>query len=195
MAEQKFYNVAGVPGKIYIDLTQDDATQADVRKGRKFHLNTGEIVEGTNEFTVDASKATATKETVLEGETFGKGDELQTGEMPNRSGVDVIVENTEGTTIPKGYFTGLTKAKLSDAALASLKPQNIKKGETILGVEGDYGAEDMKATSKEISPTFTEQIFKPGDDGVDFYSSVTVRPIKITEVENEFGGITVTIGE
>ena len=195
MSEQKFYNIAGIEGQDpFINLTQDDVEPEDVRKGKKLHYRTGEIKEGTNENTVDASKATATKEMVLVGVTFGKGSELQVGEMPDHSGKDVIIENTVGTTIPRGYFTGLSKARLSAEAIAKLVPGNIKKGETILGVEGDYGSDDMTATQKEVTPTFQEQVLVPADDGVDFYSSVKVAPIKITETENEFGGITVTIG-
>lgn len=194
MADQKFYNVAGIPGQEFINLTQDDVQPEDVRRGRRFHLNTGEIKEGTNDNTVDASKATATKEMVLAGATFGKGSELQIGEMPDNSGKDVIIGNTDGTTIPRGYFTGLSKAKLSDEALAKLVPGNIKKGETILGVEGDYGAEDMTAVEKVVNPSFEEQVFVPAADGADFYSSVKVGAIKVTKVENEYGGLTVTIG-
>lgn len=196
MAEnQKFYNIAGIPGKEFINLTQDDVEPGDVRSGKKFHHRTGEIKEGTNTNTVDASKATATKATVLAGATFGKGESLETGEMPNRSGVNVTINNKDGATIPEGYFTGLTKAVLSDEALAKLIPGNIKKGETVLGVPGEYGPEDMEAIEKEVTPTFQEQVFVPADDGVDFYSSIKVKPVKVTEVENEFGGLTVTIGE
>jgi hypothetical protein len=175
-------------------LTQDDVQPEDVRKGKKFHHNTGEIKTGTNEFTVDASSATATVDTVLEGATFGKGSEMQVGKMPNKSGVDVIIDSKDGTTIERGCYSGLTKAKLSDAELAKLVPGNIKKGANILGVEGDYGPDDMTAKEKVVTPSFQEQVFVPADDGADFYSSVKVAPIKITETENEFGGITVTIG-
>ena len=195
MAEnQKFYNVAGIPGKEFINLTRDDVEPEDVTKGKKFHYRTGEIKEGTSTKTVDASKATATVDMVLDGETFGKGEKLQSGKMPNNSGKDVIIENKDGATIPKGYFTGLTKAKLSDDALAKLIPQNIKQGVNILGIEGDFGADDFSSISKEATPTFQEQVFNPADDGVTFYSEFKVNPIPITETDNEFGGITVTIG-
>ena len=196
MAEenQKFCNVFGIPGKEYINLTHDDIEPEDVTKGKKFHYRTGEIKEGTSTKTVDASQASATVDMVLDGETFGKDKELQVGTMPNNSGVEVFIEDTDGTTIPRGFFTGLTKAKLSEEALKKLVPGNIKKGETILGVPGDYGPEDMEFIEKVVKPSFEEQTFVPSEDGVDFYSSVTVEAIKVTEVENTFGGITVTIG-
>lgn len=197
MAEnQKFYNVVGIPGQDpYIDLTKDDVLKTDVKRGKWFHLSTGERVQGENDNTVDASGATATVDMVLETYTFGKGTEMQTGTMPNRSGVDVVITSKDGTTIPTGYFTGLTKAKLSDDALANLKPEHIKEGVNILGVEGNYGADDISSIAKEASPTFQKQIFSPADDGVAFYSQFTVNPIKVTETENNYGGITVTIGE
>ena len=70
---------------------------------------------------------------------------------------------------------------------------NIKEGVTILGVAGDYGADDISSQSKTVTPTFEKQIINP-DEGFTFLSSVEVEAIKVDRKDNEAGGVTVTIG-
>lgn len=181
-------------GDVLIDLTQDDVKPEHVQSGIYFHDKTGERKTGTNTKTVDASGATAEAAEVLGGRTFGKGTGMQTGTMPDNSGKDVVITNKNGTQIPKGYSDGSSVAKLSPTDLANLIPANIKEGVTILGVEGDFGTDDFSSTTKEVTPSFEEQVFNPGDDGVTFYSSVKVNAIPVTRTDNEFGGVTVTIG-
>lgn len=181
-------------GEVIFDLTQDDVKQENVDAGIWFHDKTGERKKGTSTKTVDASGATAERPEVLIGRTFGKGSEMQEGSMPDNSGKDVIIENKDGAAIPVGFSDGTGKARLSDADLAKLIPENIKEGVTILDVEGNFGTDDFSAIAKEITPTFSEQIFNPADDGVSFYSSVKVNAINVTRQDNEFGGVTVTIG-
>lgn len=191
----KFYNQAYLAtGEKIFDLTRDDVKQEHVQNGIWFHDKTGERKQGTNTKTVDASNVTAEAADVLEGQTFGKGDTVVPGTMPNKYGVDVTIESKEGTVIPRGAYNGTSKVVLSEEDRAKLIPENIKEGITILGVDGEFGADDISAISKEITPTFEEQTFNPADDGVTFYSSVKVNPIPITKTENEYGGITVTIG-
>lgn len=181
-------------GEVIFDLTQDDVKQENVDAGIWFHDKTGERKKGTSTKTVDASGATAEASEVLIDRTFGKGSEMQKGTMPDNSGKDVIITDKNGTSIPVGYSDGSGKAKLSDSDVAKLIPANIKEGVTILGVEGNFGTDDFSAISKEITPAFEEQIFNPADDGVSFYSSVKVNAIPVTRQDNEFGGVTVTIG-
>lgn len=191
----KFNNKATLKtGEVIFDLTQDDIKQENVDEGIWFHDKTGERKQGTSKKTVDASGATAERPDVLDGRLFGKGNEMQVGSMPDNSGKDVIITSKEGTAIPLGYSDNTGRAKISKADADLLIPENIKKGVKILEVEGEFGPEDMSSASKEISPSFEEQIFNPADDGVDFYGSVKVNPINVTRTENEFGGITVTIG-
>ena len=194
MANQYNSKVTLKTGEVLIDLTQDDVKQENVDKNIWFHDKTGERKQGTSTKTVDASGATAERTDVLINKTFGKGSEMQVGSMPDNSGKDVVIENKSGTAIPFGYSDGSGKAKLSDSDIAKLIPGNIKEGVTILGVEGNFGTDDFSAISKEIDPTFEEQTFNPADDGVSFYSSVKVNAIKVTKQDNEFGGVTVTIG-
>lgn len=194
MANQYNSKIALANGEVLIDLTQDDVKPEHVQKDIYFHDKTGKRQQGTNTKTVDASEATAEAAEVLDGRTFGKGSEMQTGTMPDNSGKDVIITKKEGTAIPVGYSDGTGRAKLSDSDLANLIAGNIKEGVTILGVEGDYGADDISSQSKEVTPSFEDQIFNPSDDGVTFYSSVKVNAIPVDRKDNEAGGVTVTIG-
>lgn len=194
MANKYTSKVVLATGEVVIDLTQDDIKPEHVQKDIYFHDKTGERKQGTNTKTVDASGATAEAAEVLAGRTFGKGAEMQTGTMPDNSGKNIEITSTSGTPIPKGFSDGSGVAKLSAADLAKLVPGNIKEGVSILGVEGDFGTDDFSSTSKEVTPTFQEQVFNPSDDGVTFYSSVKVNAIPVTRTDNEFGGVTVTIG-
>ena len=180
-------------GETLIDLTQDDVKAEHVQSGIYFHDKTGERKQGTNTKTVDASEATAEAAEVLEGRTFGKGNEMQTGTMPNNSGNNVEISTLGGTPIPRGHYDGSGVAKLSDAEIAKLVAGNIKEGVEILGVMGDFGADDISSQSKTVTPTFEKQVINP-DDGFTFLSSVEVEAIKVDRKDNEAGGVTVTIG-
>lgn len=193
MANANNSKVVLANGDVLIDLTQDDVKAEHVQSGIYFHDKTGLRQTGTNTKTVDASAATAEAAEVLVGRTFGKGSEMQTGTMPDNSGDDVEITSTDGTSIPKGFYDGSGKAKLSDTDLAKLIPGNIKEGVTILGVEGDFGADDISSQSKEVTPTFAEQVINP-DEGTAYLSSVTVKAIPVDYTDNEAGGVTVTIG-
>lgn len=194
MANQYNNKITLKTGEVLIDLTQDDIKPEHVQKDIYFHDKTGERKQGTNTKTVDASGATAEASEVLDGRTFGKGNEMQKGTMPDNSGKDIIVASKDGASIPVGYSDGSGKARLSDSDIAKLIPGNIKEGVTILGIEGNFGTDDFSAISKEITPTFEEQNFNPADDGVSFYSTIKVNPINVSRQDNEFGGVTVTIG-
>lgn len=180
-------------GETLIDLTQDDVRPEHVQKDIYFHDKTGARKQGTNTKTVDASEATAEAAEVLEGRTFGKGNEMQTGTMPDNSGNNVEISTLGGTPIPKGYSDGSGVAKLADAEIAKLVAGNIKEGVEILGVMGDFGADDISSQSKTVTPTFEKQVINP-DEGYAFLSSVEVNAIPVDRKDNEAGGVTVTIG-
>lgn len=193
MANQYNNKIVLSDGTVLIDLSQDDVKPEHVQKNIHFHDKTGTPQVGTNTKTVDASEVTAEAAEVLNGRTFGKGDRVETGSMPDNSGKTYEMNATTPVTIPMGYQDGSSKVKLSDTELAKLKPENIKQGVSILGVQGDFGADDIEAQSKTVKPTFVEQVIQP-DTGYTFLTSVTVEPIGLTYTDNEAGGVTVTIG-
>lgn len=185
--------VALSTGEVLVDLTKDDVTADKVDAGIWFHDKTGFRQQGTSTKTVDASKATATAADVPIGLTFGRGDELATGTMPDFQSKDIEVSTTDGTAIPHGRHDGTGKAKLAESELAKLIPSNIKQGVSLFGVEGDFGADDISAQSKTVIPTFEKQTINP-DEGFAFLSSVEVEAIKVTRTDNEWGGTSVVIG-
>ena len=181
-------------GEVLIDLTLDDVKPEHVQKDIYFHDKSGARVQGTSTKTVDASGATAEAAEVLVNRTFGKGAEIQTGTMPDNSGNNIEIKNLQGTPIPLGYSDGSSVAKVSAADIAKLIPSNIKEGVTILGVTGDYGADDISSDSLTVTPSFVERTINPSDHGVTFFSAVKVNPIAVVRKDNQAGGVTVTIG-
>ena len=193
MANQYNNKIVLGDGTVLIDLTMDDVKPEHVQKGIKFHDKTGAEKTGTSTKTVDASSVTAEPAEVLAGETFGRGNEVTTGTMPNNSGKNVLVTDKSGTAIPRGYYDGAGTAKISDEDAVKLVPANIKEGVTILGVTGAFGADDISAQSKEVTPTFADQQVSP-DAGYTFLSGVLVKAIPVLYTDNSAGGQTVTIG-
>lgn len=193
MANQYNNKIVLGDGTVLIDLTMDDVKPEYVQKGIKFHDKSGATQTGTSTKTVDASNVTAEPAEVLSGETFGRGNEVATGTMPNNSGNDVIVTSKSGTPIPRGYYDGAGTAKISEEDAAKIVPANIKEGVTILGVNGSFGADDISSQSKEVTPTFADQQISPDSDYT-FLSGVLVKAIPILYTDNTAGGVTVTIG-
>lgn len=181
-------------GEVLIDLTQDDVKPEHVQNGIIFHDKTGEQKTGTNTKTVDASEVTAESAEVLSGKTFGKGDSVQTGSMPNKGGVKGVISRKDTPyTIQHGYHDGSGSVTIDSAEAAKLIPSNIKEGVTILGVVGEYGADDFSSQEKEVDPSFEDQTVSP-DAGYSFLTSVKIKAIKVTRSNNTAGGVTVTIG-
>ena len=181
-------------GETLIDLSNDTVTQSDVLDGITFHLPSGEVVEGTCEFDVDSSSATANVAEVLATKTFAKNGSVLTGTMPNNGAVTGVISTVNGEyTIPNGYHDGSGKVSISLIERAKIIAQNIKAGIEILGVEGTYSGEGVSAQSKTATPTTLQQTILP-DSGYDYLSQVVVNAIPYTETPNSAGGITVTIG-
>jgi hypothetical protein len=112
----------------------------------------------------------------------------------NRGAVAVELEEGETYTVPQGYHDGSGTVDIDANEQAKLIPANIRQGITVLGVTGTMsGSENVKAQSKEVTPSAQEQTVLP-DSGYNSLTSVTVKAIPYTESANSAGGTTVTIG-
>lgn len=194
MANQ-YVNKLIVGGVTKFDLTQDDITPDKLAKGIKAHDKSGAPIVGTNTYDADTSDATANAAEILNGKTAYAGGQKLTGTMPNNESVTLdITEADKSVPIPMGYHDGGGKAEIAPAEAAKLIPKNIREGVTVLGVAGTMsGSENMKPQAKTVTPTFEQQEILP-DANYNCLSQVTVKPIPMTETDNEAGGVTLTIG-
>lgn len=197
MATNQYINKVIYGGQTLIDLTVDDVTRASVLSGIKFHLPSGEATTGTCEYDAKTSDATAVAAEILSTKTAYVNGAKIIGSMPNRGAVEGSITALDGIyTIPQGYHDGSGKVSIVSTERAKLLPNNIREGVTILGVTGTMsGSEDVKATSLTVTPYTTAQTIVPSDLG-DFNSitQVNVAAIAYSEIDNEYGGVTVTIG-
>ena len=180
-----------------IDLTGDDVTASDVLSGKIFHLPSGATSTGTCTYDADTSDATATAAEILAGKTAYKNGVELTGTMPNRGAVSGTISTVAGTyTIQNGYHDGTGTVGIDSTEQAKIIAGNIKSGVEILGVTGTYtGSENVKPTTKTVTPYTTAKTYLPSDDGdYNYYTQVTVNAIAYTETDNAAGGKTVTIG-
>lgn len=182
-------------GEVLIDLTGDTVTSDKILTGFTAHDKSGEVITGTCDFDVDSSDATVAVAEMLAGKTaYARGQKL-TGTMPNNgSKKGSITSKDDVYTIAQGYHDGSGEVAISNTEKAKLIPANIKSGISVLGIEGTYGGEEIKAqANKSVTPSKTEQTVLP-DTGFDYLSQVTVAAIPYVESENAAGGTTVTIG-
>ena len=183
--------------QILIDLTGDDVTRADVAAGKVFHLPSGEVTTGTNTYDADTSDATAVAAEILDTKTAYKNGQKITGTMPNVGAQNATITTLNGeVTISRGYHDGSGKVSISSTEQGKLIPANIREGITILGVQGTMSSsEGVKSTAVSVTPYLTAQTILPSDLG-DFNSitQVNVAAIAYNESDNEYGGVTVTIG-
>lgn len=182
-------------GKTLIDLTADTVTADKMLKGVTAHGKDGELVTGTCDYDANTQDATAAVAEILKGKTaYNKGAKL-TGTMPNNGAVSGKITTVTGEyTVPQGYHDGSGSVAIDATEQAKITPANIRSGITILGVEGTMsGVESVKAQTKTVAPTSTEQVIVPDGD-YNYLSQVTVKAIAYTETENSAGGKTVTIG-
>ena len=197
MASNQYINKVIYGGETLIDLTQDDVTRASVASGIKFHLPSGESTTGTCDFDANTSDANAVAAELLSGKTAYVNGTKITGTMPNRGSSAGTITTLDGEyTIPQGYHDGSGKISIDSTEQAKLVAANIREGVTILGVTGTMSAsEAVKATPLTVTPYTTVQTIVPADLGD--YNSITqvnVAAIAYSEVDNDKGGKTVTIG-
>ena len=164
-------------GTVLIDLTADTIADGKVLLGYKFHGPDGEIHTGSCTFDLDTSGATVKASEILIGKTAGARGTMITGEMPNNGAVAAKISTVNGEYIvPLGYHDGSGKCVIDPDEAAKIIAANIKKGVTILGVEGTYGGEAITVQSKTVDPLTTSQTVIP-DEGYDYLSQVVVNAI------------------
>ena len=180
-------------GNTLIDLTGDDAMANHILSGKKAHNRTGNQITGSCTYDADTSDATATADEILSGETAYAGGTKVTGSMTNNGAVTgTISTRDQQYTVPQGFHDGSGKVSISSVERAKIVASNIKSGVVILGIEGTYSGEGVRAQAKTATPSTTSQTILP-DANYDYLSEVTVSAIPYAETSNTYG-ITVTIG-
>lgn len=191
----KHINKVIIGNDVKLDLTADTITPEDLKKNVTAHDKSGAPIVGTNTFDADTQDATAAAAELLDGKTaYARGAKL-TGTMPNQGSKTLtIAAKTETPAIPMGFHDGSGKAQIDADEQAKIIPGNIKQGVSILGVEGTYGGEAVKAqANKNVTPTMAQQIITP-DAEYDYLAQVTVAAIPITYTDNAAGGQTLAVG-
>ena len=175
------------------DLTSDTVTADKLLKDITAHDKSGAPITGTCTYDADTQDATAAVAEILEGKTaYARGAKL-TGTMPNKGAVSGTIATKEAYTIPMGFHDGSGTVSIDATESAKIVAGNIKRGITILGVEGTYGGEAAKVQTKSVTPTMSAQTVLP-DEGFDYLSQVEVAAIPVNYSDNAAGGQTVTIG-
>lgn len=188
-----YINKLVVGNETKFDLTADTVTEDKLLKGATAHDKSGAPITGTCTYDADTQDATVAVAEILEGKTaYARGTKL-TGTMPNKGAVSGTIATKEAYTIPMGFHDGSGTVSLDATESAKLIAGNIKKGISILGVEGTYGGDAAKVQTKSVTPTMAAQTVLP-DEGFDYLSQVEVAAIPVTYSANSAGGQTCTIG-
>lgn len=195
MANQ-YFNKIIINGETKIDLTGDTVTESKLASGIKAHDKTGKPIVGTNTFDADTSSATAAAAEILDTKTAYVRGEKVTGTMPNNGAVSGTISTKTGQyTVPQGYHDGSGKVGIVKTEQDKIIPANIRQGITILGVPGNMSStEGANAQQKTVTPSFAQQVVSPDSPTYNFLSQVTVAAIPVTEIDNDAGGVTVTVG-
>lgn len=200
MANQ-YVNKVIYGGTTLIDISEDTVTAADVINSKYFHLKSGQRVQGTCTYNVNARDATASASEILATKTAYVGSSKVTGEMVNNGAVTgYISDKNTPYTIGIGYHDGSGTVSIAAAEQAKLIASNIREGVTILGVLGTMsGSEAVVAVAPTVTPYTTSKTYVPSDfddasHEYNYISQVTVSAIARSDTDNAAGGVTVTIG-
>lgn len=115
----------------YIFTKYTTATSEYVLEGKTIYVN-GKLVTGTYK-EVDHSQTNVTSNDILEGYSAYSNGELVKGKIPIYKGDVYFFPTTEDIIIKKGQYLKEFITVTGDVDLIS---ENIKKGVTILGVQG-----------------------------------------------------------
>ena len=188
-----YINKLVVGNEVKFDLTSDTVTAEKLLSGFTAHDKSGAPITGTCTYDADTQDATVAVAEILEGKTaYARGTKL-TGTMPNKGAVSGTIATKDAYTIPMGFHDGSGTVSIDATESAKIVAGNIKRGITILGVEGTYGGEAAKVQTKSVTPKMTTQTVLP-DEGFDYLSQVEVAAIPVNYSDNAAGGQTVTIG-
>ena len=149
---------------------------------------TGYVNKGIeyNVFVPMTAFGTAQSGNVLKGRTYTSANGLRkAGTMPNNGAAAIQLSDLTAKSVTAGYYSGGT-AKIADAEAAKIIPENIKKGVTILGVEGTMEASaggdyNIAATTnsdgtQNLAITDAGGGSSGGGSGETGTTSLTVRP-------------------
>lgn len=188
-----YINKLVVGNETKFDLTADTVSADKLLKDITAHDKSGAPITGTCTYDADTQDATAAVAEILEGKTaYARGTKL-VGTMPNKGAISGTITDKTAYTIPMGFHDGSGTVSIDATESAKLIATNIKKGISILGVEGTYGGDTAKVQTKSVTPTMATQTVLP-DEGFDYLSQVSVAAIPVTYAENSAGGQTCTIG-
>ena len=195
MATNQYVNKVVYGGTTLIDLTADTVTSSALLSGVTAHNKAGAPVTGTCDWDSNTTDANATASELLLNKTAYVNKVKITGQMPNNGSANITVVDTSGTTIPIGFYDGSGKAAIDSTSLANLIPTNIRRGIEILGVEGTLSPEDQLVVgAASATPYTTSYTITAASLNYDYITQITVASIAYTEVDNQQGGKTVTIG-
>lgn len=182
-------------GTTLIDLTSDTVDAAHLAKGITAHDKSGTIITGESTLDSDTTDATVAVAEMLSGKTaYARGTKL-TGTMPNIGSVTGSISSKTATyTIPQGYHDGSGSVGIASTEQAKLIGSNIRKGVSILGVEGAIEEEsENPQTGVEVTPSASDQTITPAS-GYTCIREMVVKAVPYATSTNSAGGTTVTIG-
>lgn len=153
-----------------------DESDNVVFKSEIFEMRFGEALNAVEP--LDDTNALPSE--ILEGKkAYVKGDKI-TGTMPDNGELN-YTPTTEAQTIPEGYTTGGTIGAVTSAIDNNIQAGNIKKGVSILEVEGIYEP-NLQNKSVEITANGTSTV--TADSGYDGLNEVSIT--------TNVGGLTLT---